>query len=320
MTRPRVVFMGTPAFAVPALRAVAAATDVALVVTQPDRPKGRGRVTGESEVAAEAQSLGIEDVFKVEDMSAPPAIERLRAARADLFAVVAFGAILTPEALKVPRLGSINLHGSLLPEYRGASPVQRALWDGCAGTGVTTLWMDEGIDTGDVILQRWEPILPDDDAGTLAARLAGIGAPLLAESLVRAADGEAPRIAQDRMSGSYARKLRKEDGVVTWDAPASQVWNRQRAVTPWPGAVTWHQGRQLLLTRTRPEHELKNSVPPGTVIDVSRDGVHVVCGPGVLKVERVKPEGRNEMSAADWARGARVSAGERLMAGKEAEV
>jgi methionyl-tRNA formyltransferase len=147
-----------------------------------------------------------------------------------------------------------------------------------------------------------------------------MGGPVLADSLLQAADGRAPRVPQDRRSGSYARKLRKEDGVVTWDAPASQVWNRQRAVTPWPGAVTWHHGRQLLLTRTRPEHELKNDVPPGTVIDVMRDGVIVACGPGALRIERVKPEGRNEMGAADWARGVRVSAGERLMAAKEAEV
>jgi len=320
MSGPRVVFMGTPAFSVPSLRAVASACDVVMVVTQPDRPKGRGRQTGESEVAAEAKTLGIENVFKAEDMKSPSALARLRDARADLFAVVAFGAILTPESLKVPRLGSINLHGSLLPEYRGASPVQRALWDGCAGTGVTTLWMDEGIDTGDLILQRWEPILHDDDAGTLASRLAEAGGPLLAESLTLAAAGRAPRIAQDRMAGSYARKLRKEDGVVTWAVSASQVWNRQRAVTPWPGAVTWYQGRQLLLTRTRPVHELNTEVPPGTVIDVGRDGVIVACGPGALQVERVKPEGRNEMSAADWARGTRVSAGERWMAVKEAEV
>ena len=320
MSRPRVVFMGTPAFAVPALRAVAAACDLVMVVSQPDRPRGRGRVTGESEVAAEARTLGIETVLKAEDMKAPAAIAALREARADLFAVVAFGAILTPETLKVPRLGSINLHGSLLPEYRGASPVQRALWDGCAGTGVTTLWMDEGIDTGDLILQRWEPILPDDDAGSLATRLAERGAPLLAESLTLAAAGRAPRVAQDRMSGSYARKLRKEDGLVAWTASAIEVWNRQRAVTPWPGAVTWHQGRQLLLTRTRPAHGLATDAVPGTVIEVGRDTVSVACAPGALFLERVKPEGRNEMSAADWARGSRVSAGERLMVAKEAEV
>jgi methionyl-tRNA formyltransferase len=318
--KPRVVYMGTPAFAVPALRTVAQACEVVLVVTQPDRPRGRGRVTGESEVAAGARSLGIENVYKAEDMKEPAAIERLREARADLFAVVAFGAILTPEVLKVPRLGSINLHGSLLPEYRGASPVQRALWDGCAATGVTTLWMDEGIDTGDLILQRWEPILPDDDAGALAARLAGIGALLLAESLTLAAAGRAPRIAQDRMAGSYARKLRKEDGLVSWTLSAAEVWNHQRAVTPWPGAVTWHQGRPLLLTRSRPEHGLALDAPPGTVLAVGREDVSVACGSGALRIERVKPEGRNEMSAADWARGTRVSAGERLMTAKEAEV
>ena len=320
MSRPRVVFMGTPAFAVPALRAVAGACDVALVVTRPDRPKGRGREVGESEVAAEARALGLPEAWKPADLRAAEAAARLLEARADLFAVVAFGAILSPEVLGLPRLGCVNLHGSLLPDYRGASPVQRALWDGRAWSGVTTLWMDEGIDTGDVILQRWEPVLPDDDAGTLAARLAALGGPLLAESLTLAHQGRAPRRPQDRNAGSYAKKLRKEDGLVAWALAAVEVWNRQRAVTPWPGAVTFHGGRQVTLIRTRPVHGLALDEPAGTVLAVDRDGVTVACVPGALRLERVKPEGRNEMSAADWARGARIAAGERFGAVKEAEV
>jgi len=308
--------MGTPAFAVPALRAVAAACDVCLVVTQPDRPKGRGRAVGPSEVALAGQQLGLE-VWKPAELRGAEVMERLEAARADLFAVVAFGAILAPEILRLPRLGCINLHGSLLPDYRGASPVQRALWDGRAWTGVTTLWMDEGIDTGDCILQHCESIHADDDAGTLAARLAELGAPLLADSLVRAAAGTAPRSPQDRTAGSYAKKLVKEDGVVAWEIDALDVWNRQRAVTPWPGAITVALGRQLTILRAQPLHRLPAGAPAGTVITVDRDGVVVACAPGAVRLERVKPEGRSEMSAADWARGARVAGGERFGAARE---
>jgi methionyl-tRNA formyltransferase len=308
--------MGTPAFAVPALRAVAAACDVSLVVTQPDRPKGRGRAVGASEVAIEAERLGL-DVLKPANLRTADVVQRLADARADLFAVVAFGAILAPEILRLPRLGCINLHGSLLPDYRGASPVQRALWDGRAWTGVTTLWMDEGIDTGDCILQRCEPVRPDDDAGTLAARLAGIGAPLLATSLERAAAGTAPRSPQDRTAGGYVKKLKKEDGLITWALDALDVWNRQRAVTPWPGATTVALGRQLTVLRAQPLDRLPAGFPPGMVIAIEREGVIVACAPGAVRLERVKPEGRSEMSAGDWARGARVAAGERFGAARE---
>lgn len=317
MSRPRVVFMGTPAFAVPALEAVARACDVALVVTRPDRPKGRGLETGESEVSAAARTLGLE-VLKPADPNAPDVVARVRASAADAAAVVAFGAILSPELLAAPRLGGINLHGSLLPDYRGASPVQRALWDGRTLTGVTTLFMDEGVDTGDLILQRCDAIRPDDDAGTLAARLAAVGGPLLAESLVLAHEGRAPRVAQDRSAGSYAKKLKKEDGAIEWSLDAASVWNRLRAVTPWPGAATTHEGRRLAVARATPWDALPAAAAPGTVLAVEAEGVRVACGNGTLRLERVKPEGRSEMSAADWARGARVVPGARLGAIKEA--
>jgi methionyl-tRNA formyltransferase len=303
--------MGTPDFAVPALRAVARTCDVVLVVTQPDRPKGRGRALAESEVALESARLAL-PVEKPADMKADAVRERLAALAPDLFAVVAFGAILSPALLALPRLGSVNLHGSLLPEYRGASPVQRALWDGRAFTGVTTLFMDEGVDTGAMILQRWLAIEPADHAGTLAGRLAELGAPLLAESLLLAAAGRAPRRPQARDDGSYARKLRKEDGVVDWRLDAVTVWNRQRAVTPWPGATTACEGRRVLVTGAWPHHRLAVPETPGTVLAVTREGVMVACAPGVLLVTRVKPEGRAEMSAVEWARGARFATGARL--------
>jgi methionyl-tRNA formyltransferase len=308
--------MGTPEFAGPSLHAVAAACDVVAVVTQPDRPRGRGQHPAPSVVATIAEGLGI-PILKPERANEPALRERLAALGPDLFAVVAFGAILAPALLAVPRLGSINLHGSLLPEYRGASPVQRALWDGRGGTGVTTLWMDEGIDTGDCILQRWVGIEAGDNAGTLGSRLAEAGAPLLAESLTLAHAGRAPRVPQPREAGSYARKLAKLDGIVDWSLDVESVWNRQRAVTPWPGATSGLRGKRLMILEARPLHRLPAGVSPGAVVAIATEGVAVACGTGVLTVTRVKPEGRSEMTATEWARGARLEPGEPLQWEKE---
>jgi methionyl-tRNA formyltransferase len=257
--------------------------------------------------------------MKPEDPNATESRDAIAALRPDLFAVVAFGAILSPLLLGIPRLGSINLHGSLLPDYRGASPVQRALWDGRPWTGVTTLWMDEGIDTGDLLLQRWTAIEPGEDAGRLAERLAALGGPLLAESLCRAANGDAPRVAQDRSAGSYARKLSKADGIVDWALDAVTVWNHQRAMTPWPGAVTGFGGRRLLLIRCRPFDLLASAAPAGRIVGVDAEGVRVACGRGTLLLERVKPESRGEMDAAEWARGVRIQVGDMMEAIVEKE-
>lgn len=309
--------MGTPEFAVPALRATVAACELAAVVTRPDRPRGRGQAVAASPVAALAEQLQV-PVMKPEDVNGPESRAALAALAADLFAVVAFGAILSPATLSLPRLGCLNLHGSLLPDYRGASPVQRALWEGRTSTGVTTLWMDQGIDTGPLLLQRWVAIEAADHAGTLAARLAEAGGPLLAESLTLAHAGHAPRLPQDLKAGSYARKLDKSDGVVGWGRDAVTVWNRQRAVTPWPGAASAFKDRHLLLVRTEPQHLMPLGVAPGTVVEVSRDAVVVACAPGALRLVTVRPEGRGDLAAAEWARGARVQIGDRLTIEKEA--
>ena len=312
--------MGTPEFAVPALRTTAEACEVALVVSQPDRPRGRGLAAQPSPVVVAARELGIE-VYQPVNMKSDAARERIAAAAPDLFAVVAFGAILVPALLAAPRLGAINLHGSLLPDYRGASPVQRALWDGRRVTGVTTLWMDDGIDTGDWILKHEVRILDDDNAGSLAARLAQIGAPLLAESLSLAFEGRAPRHAQDRSSGSYAKKLAKSDGLVDWTLDAAAVWHHQRAVTPWPGATTAFRGRRMRLERTRPLGSISPIKPagqtPGTVTGVGASGVAVACGAGTLEILELKPEGRAVLDAVEWARGARLTAGETFETLKE---
>jgi methionyl-tRNA formyltransferase len=262
-----------------------------------------------------AESLGLH-VIRPADMKAPAVRDELATLRADAFAVVAFGAILSPEVLALPRAGCVNLHGSLLPDYRGASPVQRALWDGRTETGVCTLFMDDGIDTGDVIACRREPIHDDDDAASLAARLAGLGGPLLADSVVQAAEGRAPRAPQDRAAGSYAKKLRKQDGVVDWNLSARVVRAHARAVTPWPGATTSFRGKRVLLVRAVSEAGAAGAAP-GTLLESDDDGLRVACAEGVLRVTRLKPEGRAELDAAEWARGARPQPGERFETPKE---
>jgi methionyl-tRNA formyltransferase len=268
-------------------------------------------------VACEAGRLGLE-TLKPERVNTPEVVAQLSALKPDLLAVVAFGAILKPELLRLPRLGAINLHGSMLPDYRGAAPVQRALWDGRAASGVTTLWMDEGIDTGDLILQRWSPIGADENAGTLARALAALGAPLLAESLALAHAGKAPRRPQDRTAGFYAGKLTKRDGEVDWTLDAVAVWNHQRAVTPWPGAAASFQGKRIAILAARPLDLLPRQEAPGTVLEVGSDGVTVACGRGALLLVSLKPEDRGAMGAAEWARGARANAGQAFEFGKEA--
>ncbi len=308
--------MGTPPFAVPALRALAHGCELALVVTQPDRPRGRGLALAPSAVAAEAATLGL-PVARPERLKDAKDWAAIAAARPDVLVVVAFGMILPQALLDVPRAGAVNLHASLLPEYRGASPIQRALWDGRAWTGCTTMFMDAGLDTGDMILQRMLAIAPADDAETLAARLAADGAPLLAESVALAHAGRAPRTPQDRAAGSYARKLRKEDGAIDWTLDAITIAQRVRAVTPWPGAATALNGKRVIVREAWPEHLLAGVAPPGTVIETRGDGVVVACGTGALRLARVRPEGRGDQAAADWARGARLTLGGRMETMKE---
>jgi methionyl-tRNA formyltransferase len=308
--------MGTPDFAVPSLHAVHAACEIAAVVTQPDRGRGRGQHASSSDVGAAAAALGL-PVLKPEKVNAPELVGALAAFAPDLFAVVAFGSLLGPALLAVPRLGSINLHGSLLPAYRGAAPVQRALWDGLSVTGVTTMWLDEGLDTGDMILARELVIDPGEDAGHLSTRLAALGAPVLSESLVLAFEGRAPRKPQPAEGVSYAKKMKKKDGWISFDADPVAIWNRQRAVTPWPGATVAYAGHALRIETCAPEPAAIAEAPPGTVLAVDREGVRVACAPGALRLLRVRPASRPVMSAAEWARGARIAPGDRLLTVRE---
>ena len=304
----RVVFFGTPEFAVPALEELDRHFDVALVVSQPDRPKGRGRELAAPPVKDRAFALGI-PCLQAERPNAPGTIAALSKIEADLFVVVAFGAILSAELLAVPRLGAINLHASLLPAFRGASPIQAAIRAGLAETGVSTMWMDEGLDTGDVIHQETVSIGPDETAGELSSRLAERGSRLLATSVREALEGRAPRTRQDGSRASVTRKIRKEDGRVDFTAPARAVHDQARAMTPWPGAIAAFAGAPVRFERTHVAAEGSNGMP-GTILgEGSRGGLLVACGDGAIEVVRVRPAGRNEMDARDWWRGLRTGTG-----------
>ncbi len=310
----RIVFLGTPEFAVPSLEALAARFDVALVVAQPDRPRGRGREIAPPPVKARAFELGL-PVLQVEKPNRPGVVAALTAVHADLFVVVAYGALLSPVLLAAPRLGCINLHASLLPAYRGASPIQAAILDGRTTTGNTTMWMAEGLDTGDVILSREIAIGPDETAGELSTRLAVDGAALLVATVEQIEAGTAPRTPQDGAGVTLTKKIRKDDGGLDFMAPAVRVHDRARAMTPWPGAQAVYEGTSLRFERTRvapgaADGTGEKDAAPGTILGPGPEGGLVVaCGEGWLEVLRVRPAGKNEMNALDWWRGLRTGTG-----------
>ncbi len=300
------MFLGTPDFALPALEAVAERARVVAVVAQPDRPKGRGREIAAPPVKSRAIDLGL-PVLQAERPNLPGLVASLRALRPDLFVVVAYGAILSPDLLAVPKQGAINLHASLLPELRGASPIQTAILEGRSETGNSTMWMDEGLDTGDVIHMRALAIDPNETAGELSARLAIDGAALLAETLEAVARGDAPRTTQDDSRATLTKKIKKSAGRLDFAQPAKAVHDRARAMTPWPGAVASFSGQTVRFDQTRvPDADAGNDVP-GTVLGESSDGgLRVACGRGTIDVLRIRPAGKPTMDAAAWWRGTRA--------------
>ncbi len=307
----RVIYLGTPDFAVPCLeRLVQGGYDVAGVVTQPDRPRGRGQKTGVSPVKACALKWGL-PVHQPERVADPVFIEAVRALAPEVMVVVAFGQKIPALLLTLAPLGCINVHASLLPEYRGAAPIHRAIIDGRRETGVTTIYLDEGWDTGDIILQRRVPITCEDTVGALHDRLAEAGAGLLLETLAAIARGEAPRTPQDESRAFYARKLTNTDGAIPWSRDAGAIHNLVRGMNPWPGAYTWYGGALLKVWKTQPVSGGSEpaSPQPGEVLAVDRDGILVAAGRGKLRLLEVQPEGGRRMSGADFARGRRLEAG-----------
>src|SRR3989449_8435578 len=242
--RLRAVFLGTPAFAIPSLRAVLDEVEVLAVVTQPDRPRGRGRQVTPPPVAQVARALGLR-VLQLARLNDPAVRDALRALQPDVIITVAYGKMIPPSILALPPRGCINVHPSLLPKYGGAAAIQSAIADGQRETGVTIMYQSEALDAGDIILQRRVPIESYDTAQTLEARLADEGARALVEALRLIAEGMAPRIPQDASAAAYVKKLTKENGRLDWTRPARALANVIRAMDPWPSAYSTHRGRLL---------------------------------------------------------------------------
>ncbi len=307
--RLRAIFLGTPEFAVPSLEALRADADVLAVITQPDKPKGRGRHVAAPPVAEAARAAGWR-VLQPARLKTPEVLETLTALRPDVLVTVAYGKIIPKEILNLPPLGCINVHPSLLPKYRGASPIQAAIREGERETGVTIMYQSVELDAGDIILQRTVPIAPDDTTRSLEATLARVGAEALTEALRLVAERRAARVPQDAAQASYVPRLRKEDGAIDWSQPAEKLSNFVRAMDPWPSAYTWHHGQLLKVWRVA---VVQADGRPGTVTAIRPgEGFVVATGRMGLLVQEVQPEGRRRMTADEYARGAHLRVGDRL--------
>lgn len=306
----RAAFLGNDTWSVPTLERLARTgdVDVVLVVTNPPRPSGRGSKLTATPVADAARRLAL-PLEETETTREDAFAERLRSLAPDVSVVVAYGELLSSDVLNAPRLGSVNLHFSLLPRWRGASPVQHAILAGDPVTGVTVIRMDEGLDTGPVLARREQPIRSDDDAGSLGARLAAIGADVVADVLPGLAEGRVIPMPQTRPA-TFAPKLGPADRVVDWLQPADALVRRVRAFAPEPGASTSFRGSDLKLLRA--EVAGPAEAAPGTVVDVDRESVVVATGSGAVRLLEVAAPGRRRMPAPDWARGVRDLVGERF--------
>ncbi len=302
----RVVYLGTPPVAVEYLRAVAERHDVTSVVTQPDRPRGRGRKVAEAAVKAVAVELGI-PVLQPTDLRAGAFQEKLREWAADVFVVVSYGRILPVSVIEMPALGSVNVHYSLLPKLRGAAPVQRALMGGLTETGVTVQYIDEELDAGDIILRQNVAVKAHDNALTLTGRLTEAGVPLLLRGLDLVAAGEAQREPQDDEAATYAPPLTRDDGIIDWRRPAQEIVNQIRGCFPWPGASGVLDGQRLKITQAVAlSGEPYQGGNCGEVIETTQEGFVVQAGSDGVLVKELQPAGRRVMSAADFLRGARL--------------
>jgi methionyl-tRNA formyltransferase len=307
----RIVFCGTPAFALPTLRLSIAQPDfeISAVVTQPDRPRGRGRETSLSPVKALALAAGI-PVYQPEKIKSEEAQNYFQQVAADVVLIIAYGQIIPARLIAIPSLGWINLHGSLLPKYRGAAPINWAIINGETRTGLTTMQIEAGLDTGPMLLKYETEIGPDETAPQLTARLAEAGAPLVVETLRKLAAGDIRPMPQDYSQKTLAPPLKKEDGRVDWSLRAQQIYNRIRGLQPWPGTFTTF--REKICNVWGKPAEQTTSSEPGSLIAIA-DQLLVACGEGTaLKLEFLQREGRKKITAQEFANGARLAPDEKF--------
>ena len=309
----RAVFFGTSEFAVPILQKLSEDRRfrIVLVVTQPDRPSGRGMKLQPPALKVAAETLDLH-VVQPNRIRSTGFRNTLASQRPDFLMVAAYGRILPAGILSIPKIAPLNVHASLLPQYRGAAPIQRALMDGVPETGVTVMWMNEAMDEGDIVLQEAVPVMLSDDAGLLSERLAAKGAELLVQAALGLASGTARRVPQDHAQASYAPPITPEDTVLRFDESAFRCHNRVRALSPRPGAVTAFRGKRLKVFETWPLPCAALSALPGSVIECSSSRVVCSTAEGALELRRVQLEGARPMAAAEWARGARIQIGEIL--------
>lgn len=307
----RIVFMGTPDFAVGTLEAlIGAGHEILMVVTQPDKPKGRSGQTVPTPVKVCALEHGI-TVFQPERIKRPEAVEELKKQNADLFVVAAFGQILSQEILDMPRLGCLNVHASLLPKYRGASPIQHVILDGEEKTGITIMQMNAGLDTGDILYQKEIAIREDDTYESLEQALMKLGGETIVEALTLLEQGKLTATPQDDEKSNYAPLIKKEMGRIDFNRDAFALDRQIRGMNPWPSAYTTWRGKQLKLWQAGPK-ETEKLGAPGEVIEVSKDHFTVATGRGVLDIWEVQLEGKKRMSSRDFLLGVQLKPGDIL--------
>ncbi|WP_028611120.1 methionyl-tRNA formyltransferase [Paenibacillus harenae] len=307
----RIVFMGTPEFAVPSLKLLVEQNyNIVAVVTQPDRPKGRKKTLTPPPVKEAALSLGL-PVLQPERMKSADAVAAVAELRPDLIVTAAYGQILPKGVLDLPRLGCINVHGSLLPKYRGGAPIQRSIMNGESSTGVTIMYMAEGLDTGDMISVVELPITDEDTSGTMFGKLSIAGAELLGRTLPSIIAGEAKAVPQQNELATYAPNLTRADERIDWNKPARAIFNQVRGLSPMAGAFTYLNGEVFKVWACSADDEAGDpaSNAPGTVLRADNNGIQVQTGKGVLSLKEIQPAGKKTMNAADWLKGARLEAG-----------
>ena len=305
----KILFAGTPDFAVPALlRLIEDGHSIPLVITMPDRPKGRKKEPQPSPVKEAAAANGIA-LYQPEKMR-PEDAQYLAAFEPDLIVVTAYGMLIPKEVLELPKYGCVNEHASLLPAYRGAAPIQRALLDGCAVTGVSIMQMNEGLDTGDILSVREVPIEKTDTSGSLFDKLAAAGADLLSETVRKLEEGGIRAVPQPKESTTpYARMIKKEDGRTDWSRGAEELERFVRGMDPWPGAFTVLNGKNLRIWKAAVSPENNTTEKPGCIVAAGKEGILVQTGNGVLSLLEIQMEGKKRMDAASFLRGFRLEIG-----------